>query len=73
MNGGEKIYQSISSTLISSTNVFQQDCLKYEIMKILGRKCFCHFQGGNYEFKIAVWNEYRKIFKKYLKMLCHET
>ena len=40
--------------LISSTNAFRQDCLKHEITKISGKKFFCHHQGGNSEFKIAV-------------------
>ena len=48
---------------MSSTDGFQQDCLRYEIMKISGRKCFCHFQEGNYESKIEVWNEVKNIVK----------
>ena len=54
----------INSALISSTHAFQQDVLRHEITKIPGRKCLFHLQGGNYEFKIAVWNKYRKIFEK---------
>ena len=30
------------------------DYLRYDIMKISGRKYFCHLLGGNREFKIAV-------------------
>ena len=41
-------------SLISSSNIFRHDCLRHEITKISGRKCFCHLQGGNNEFKIAV-------------------
>ena len=33
---------------------FIMDYLRYEIIKISGRECFCHLQGGNYKFKIAV-------------------
>ena len=33
---------------------FNMDFLRYEITKISGRKCFCHLQGRNYEFKIVV-------------------
>ena len=40
----------VNSTLISSTDVFRQDCVRYEITKFSSRKCFCHLQGGNYEF-----------------------
>ena len=43
---------------------FDMGYLRYEIMKISGRKCFCRLQGGSYEFKIAFWNEYRKILEK---------
>ena len=33
---------------------FDMDYLRYEITKISRKKCFCHLQGGNYEFKIAI-------------------
>ena len=49
--------------LIISSNAFPHG-LRYEITKISVRKCFCHIQGGNYYFKIAVRNEYIKIFEK---------
>ena len=40
------------------------DYLRYEITKISGRKCFCHLQGGNFEFKIAVRTNTKKYLKK---------
>ena len=43
-----------SSTLICSTDAFQQDCLRYEIIKISGGKNVCHLQGGNKEFKFII-------------------
>ena len=43
---------------------FDIDYLRYEMMGNSGRKCVCHLQGGNYEFKISVWINIQKIFEK---------
>ena len=40
--------------LLSSTETFRQDCIRYESKKNSGKKCFYQLQGGNYEFRIAV-------------------
>ena len=39
------------------------DYLRYEMMKISGRKCF-YLHSGNYEFKKCGLIEYRKTFEK---------